>query len=421
MAKYTIEEPKFTIERPKYTIEKPSLGERAKGFISGIPGKAFRTAITPLAETITGKSLKERAIEATQPVDIRPGDPLSYISAFAKSALGGIGGEVADIATTPIAYLPLPIGRVLGKIPIRGTTLKELATKVPISKIFSKSGPAIAKYQTALQNLPARVAASRAPLIKAQQVQDPVFKVMQAVKQAGPTRAAQEKLFTAARKKQVGVLRDIGAREPGEAGFRKQLAALKGELPKVQFQGIRNKVTQTDIDDLYTMIQSNVGLDDFEKITAKHGLSKLFGESGGLVPTEGELDKLREVFSPEFIRTVLAKRPILQRMGESIGEVANIPRALMATFDMSAPLRQGVFFIGRPKQFIPAFGNMFKYFFSEKSYQGLLKDIKGRITYPLMKRAKLAITELGGKLTKREEAFMSQLPEKIPLFGKKIN
>jgi hypothetical protein len=101
-------------------------------------------------------------------------------------------------------------------------------------------------------------------------------------------------------------------------------------------------------------------------------------------------------------------------------EVLNVPRALMASFDLSAPFRQGVLMVGRPKQWIPAFKDMFKYFGSEGAYQNMLNEVKSRPTASLMREANLAITSPSKILTNREEAFMSNLAEKIPVIGKVV-
>jgi hypothetical protein len=90
----------------------------------------------------------------------------------------------------------------------------------------------------------------------------------------------------------------------------------------------------------------------------------------------------------------------------------------MATADMSAPLRQGIFLIGRPKQWMPAFRDQFKYFFNEKSYQGLMDTIKPDPAYLKARDAKLALTDMSPMLLSREETFMSNLAEKIPGFGR---
>lgn len=398
-------------------VDMPSPGKEPL-FLKNIKEHPFRSVFTPLATTITGKSLQDRALDATAPTHIKPGDPLAYWSAFAKQAGSGMAGSVADMATTPATYIPIPVGRVVGKIPFRGTTLGKVASTVPIKHILNKDVATIVKYQAALKNLPARVATSQAPLnnLKLPAVQ----KVTQAIKDAGPIRAAQEKLYTLERAKRIEKVKGVGDIIKGEKGYFAQLKQLKGELPKINFQGIRGKVSQADIDDLFNTIEVSPDLNQFEKMTAKSGLSKLFGEVGGMVPAGSELETLRRVFPEEFITTVLSKRPILQSIGEGVAEVLNVPRAIMSSFDMSAPLRQGVFLINRPRQWVPAFGKMFKYFANEKSYDNLIMDIQKRPTYKLMTESNLAITRIGKQLSSREEAFMSNLAERIPLFGRVI-
>lgn len=93
--------------------------------------------------------------------------------------------------------------------------------------------------------------------------------------------------------------------------------------------------------------------------------------------------------------------------------IANVPRALMATFDLSAPLRQGFGMIGR-KEFYKSLAPMFKMAFSEKAFRNLQADIVTRETYDNMKKSGLRLTGLGDKLTEREEAFMTTLLDKVP-------
>lgn len=108
----------------------------------------------------------------------------------------------------------------------------------------------------------------------------------------------------------------------------------------------------------------------------------------------------------------IAKKPM--SLFGNIVNVANVPRALMSTLDFSAPLRQGWGMLSRPKQFIPAFVDMFKYAFSEKAYRNLTADIITRPNYDLMKAGGLRITGLTNKLTMREEEFMTTLLDRIP-------
>jgi hypothetical protein len=246
---------------------------------------------------------------------------------------------------------------------------------------------------------------------------NPIQKITQALKEAKPIRSQQEALYSAERSKRAGQIIEAGQRVPGEQGYFAQLKALKGQLPKVQYEGIRGKLSQGDIDGVFNIVEQNQVLSPYEKISAKTGLVKLLGAEGGAVPTEGEIKLLSQVFPPDFIQEVLSKRPVMQKLFEGVEEVLNVPRAIMASADMSAPLRQGLFLIGRPKQWLPAFRDMFKYAFNEKAYQGLLEDIQKRPTFQLMKEGGLSITDIGKALSSREEKFMSNLAERIPVLG----
>jgi len=152
-----------------------------------------------------------------------------------------------------------------------------------------------------------------------------------------------------------------------------------------------------------------------DMLHAKSGLAKLFGEGGGQVPQESEIKLLQEVFGRELTKTVLAKRTLGQKLKGGAAEALNLPRSIMASFDLSAPLRQGIFLVGRPKQWLPAFGGMFKQFASERAFQEVQSSITKRPTYPVMRDARLALTEIGDSLIEREEQFMSRLGEKIPV------
>jgi len=249
---------------------------------------------------------------------------------------------------------------------------------------------------------------------------DPVQKVINILKEAKPLRGVQERLYSKARSAKLAKMEGVAQKTTGEAGFYAEKGALKGELPKVEFESIRKQIGQKDIDSLFNKVKSSSLLTEWEKIPAREGLAKIFGESGGKVPTKNEIKLLKDVFGEDFTKTILEKQPLLDKFKEAGYQLANIPRSLMASFDLSAPLRQGLFLIGKPKQFFSAFAKQFKAFASEKAYKALGDEIVSRPTYKLMRDNKLAITELGSSLTTREEAFMSNWAEKIPGIGKVV-
>jgi hypothetical protein len=110
---------------------------------------------------------------------------------------------------------------------------------------------------------------------------------------------------------------------------------------------------------------------------------------------------------------------IPKSLQNKVSEALNLPRSIMATADLSAPLRQGIFTMARnPKMFAENFGKMFKYAFSEDAYRNLKADIITSPNFNLYQKHKLALTDINQGLTGREEEFMSNWAEKIPGFGK---
>jgi soluble cytochrome b562 len=294
---------------------------------------------------------------------------------------------------------------------------KALRTKSQLTDIWNKANKPTPRFSSA-KTIPVSQVSKELPQASQEAALTAEQKIIQALKEAKPVRAEQEALYTAERKARVAKIEEVGSSVGGEAGYYAKLGQLKGELPKAQFSSIKDKVTQTEIDELFNKVEVSEKLRPLEKIAAQKGLIKLVGAHGGTVPTKGEIELLSNVFSPEMVKAIQDNRPLMTRLWSGTEQALNLPRALMATADLSAPLRQGIFLIGRPKQFVPAFGEMFKYALSEKAYKGLIDDIVKRPTYGLMRDSNLALTDIGADITKREEAFMSNLVEKIPIFGK---
>lgn len=246
---------------------------------------------------------------------------------------------------------------------------------------------------------------------------DPVQKIIKALKTAKPLRGKQEALYTAERGKRIGQAQAVGQNVAGEKGYFAQLSKLKGALPKVKFETIRGQVGQQDVDGLFNQIRDNKYITEWEKVSAQGELSKLLGAEGGELPTESGLKLLDEVFGKEFTEAVLEKRSFGAKALDVIGNVLNVPRTLMASVDVSAPLRQGWGLMGKPKEFTSAFGKMFHYLGSSKGYQEALTTIKNDANYLKMREGGLSISKEGPLLLQREERFMSSYAEKIPGVG----
>ena len=248
-----------------------------------------------------------------------------------------------------------------------------------------------------------------------------VARVIDALKTSKPIREQQEALYTKARQEKIARVLAIRERVGGEAGLKAELGALKGELPKAQFESLRGRVSPEDFDALLDDLNRAVEIGDWEKVTAKVGLAKLFGQFGGEVPTRGELSLLSKVFGPDLSREVLRHRSGAQKMGSAALELIGSTKTFRSTLDLSAALRQGVVFVGRPNLWMPAFKDMFKFFGREKALTALYADIRSRPTYRLMQESRLPLTEVDAGFTAAEEQFMfKNFAEKIPVYGRAV-
>ena len=142
----------------------------------------------------------------------------------------------------------------------------------------------------------------------------------------------------------------------------------------------------------------------------------------GIIDEMGLPTKEYMIAAKDMIDYLLTITPNLPRNDvlRMAAEATGITRALMSTADFSASFRQAIFFIPKhPILFAKSFFRQFPAAFTEKSFQRLQRDIQTDPFYSLANKGKekLAITDLGTDLTKREEAFISTIPERVPIIG----
>jgi len=196
---------------------------------------------------------------------------------------------------------------------------------------------------------------------------------------------------------------------PWEQRLRLAKRELRGELPKINFQGF-SELNDQSLQVLATHILNHPNVSRFEKIRATDALVNAL--AGNKVPTHSEITLLEHIFGKDTANglALLAVHPYRDRILSAL----NVPRSLMASFDLSAPFRQGLMISTRhPTIFARNFGSMIKAFGSEGVYHGMLDEIRARPTYPLMLEARLPITELGRDVGAREERFASDYAEKL--------
>jgi hypothetical protein len=237
----------------------------------------------------------------------------------------------------------------------------------------------------------------------------PEQRVMKGIRAADPVREAQEAAYRVERAKRFEAASKTKYVAGGEEGFHQELHHLSGEMEQLPSPySIRPKLEQADVDNLYNQVRDHPALSYTDTLHARTGLQKLLANSGASVPTRSELDVLRKVF-PEDPKA--AKKTV----SGWISDIINAPRSIMASTDLSAPLRQGLPMIHR-KEYWTAFASMFKQL-GPKAFDEVKNEIASRPSYHLMRDSGLALTDVDADLSKHEERFMSDLATKIPVFG----
>lgn len=125
---------------------------------------------------------------------------------------------------------------------------------------------------------------------------------------------------------------------------------------------------------------------------------------------QGNMIKLKSL-PPKIQRTF---RENMRRLGINALDTFNIPRVILASFDVSAPLRQGIFpTLAHPDLAADSMGKMFRALFSEKYAARIQEELLARPTVKKLVEHGLEMTDwrniqptLKGKF-KMEESFMS--------------
>jgi len=206
---------------------------------------------------------------------------------------------------------------------------------------------------------------------------------------------------------------------PTSEGFGQARASMRGEYAKAGFK-VGPEFTAEDMNGLYRRVAES-DLLPYEKLNAAGALEDLLTK-GRPNPGDYDLALVGRVFGKQFVDT-LAKRNKWVDLGL---DVLNFPRAFTASFDMSAPLRQGlVLGAGHPVRAAQAFAKMHTFFAKPGAYEGFVQSLRTAPELPLAQEAGLHLASLkvpGGKkgLAGGEEMFRSHFAEKIPVLGRGV-
>ena len=363
------------------------------------------------------------------------GDALKKLIQWGEKELARLGeGSVDDIIkrmslAAPESQAREIIAKLTGKV----------TSKIP--EVAPKEGE-VAKtvIGEVPRNLPPKVAAKLQPIPPDPlgSVRDKILLLNERVKSAI---TKQEALYRAERGGRFAKAEEaLAGAETAEAGQRAALHELKGQLPKQSYNPQDVGLTPGDKALVKDYIRLNKDYKTTERINALDGIDRLFGkfdaEGNRILPQRNQVKLINRMLGTNLPEEGKNLSLVLDAM--------NIPRATLASLDVSAGLRQNVFFLfGHPKASAKAiWGGGIKPFFGEawNDFAGvanyLLKksgstkeirknnwtkeveaSIEGMPWYDQMVDLGWPITErsaAGGKLLKREETYASKFAANIP-------
>lgn len=211
-------------------------------------------------------------------------------------------------------------------------------------------------------------------------------------------------------KEQVALLIDSldSDTRPTLSDLRTDIANLREEIKdhnlESEKKSIRNRIKT---------IQDRIKAKDFR--TVPKNLDKYDAEYKKL---KRDLDNKVYEFRVEVERDKLRRRGLLSRIYANAYEVFALPRALMATGDLSAPLRQGIVaMVGNFRTGRRAFAEMHKMALSESYYEDYHESIRDSDMYDLAVQSGLSLSGVGNNVwtTLREEQWTSKLMNRIPI------
>lgn len=134
-----------------------------------------------------------------------------------------------------------------------------------------------------------------------------------------------------------------------------------------------------------------------------------------------ERDKAKFEFEVAQEKNRLENRPMSQKTKDFMIDMFNVPKSLISSVDLSAPLRQGFLLsVAHPGSARKAFSEMFKQMASAKYQENWLAKLRQNDIYPLIRSSKLYVSEPHAKLSAREENFVSHIVNKIPGIGRLV-
>lgn len=401
----------------------------------------------PPVRLITGKEPSEETLR------LRHKEPLESFEGMPAAAqwTGRIGLDplnLIGLGVAPKAVKGLGVGAKALGMTKTATRLETIAPTFAKAEDIAAGGPLIRGAGRAI-TAPLRAATRRfAPDVpkvagvKAKAISEATLaKWAASVKKvgdflSGPVKKARyetEALYRVERGQRFGAF-ERELQEKGAKGLPGAYEELAGELPTAAHYQLpmgEEGITGEDITNILEVItQSDLRTGDkiatfnaaFEVLGVKRATMEATG--AGRAPGLMAIARLEKVLGKEFANAARSQRTLGAQARAAIVEAANLPRAVLAAYDFSAPLRQGLLVPGADfKAWRQGVGAGVRAMFDEKYADDILRSMregqagvyKGVHTEKeILDGSGVYISELGGGLGRTEEQLQSRLAQYLP-------
>lgn len=323
----------------------------------------------------------------------------------------GYYAPLADFADQTVAMIGLAKVATAARTARAGADAATIAAgakltraEVKAMKKLHKAASEVPKITVRAPNVPSPVEASTV-----------TQKLIKLIKEAKPLRNEKALLLHQDRQRKAAKLAQVQKNVRGQSLVRSTKGALKGKAPIPDFDPLNVNLSAPEIDALFNIVNTSPLAAGFNKGNATLSLDKLL--KGNLL-TKSEIANLETVFGKQLTKALFGKQSISSMIQDLSFEVINLPRAILASFDLSAAGRQGVIFsVSHPLDSMKAFGRSVRAAASleyaddiervtRNSRFGQLGDKFGIHSSPTGFTAR--------KLAEKEELYMSRIAEKIP-------
>lgn len=252
-----------------------------------------------------------------------------------------------------------------------------------------------------------------------------VKKLTELTKRSKPLRKETEALYQQEQAKRIAEYEDYLDRwykmgHSTEAAHHLALREMQGKYPQAaitsEIESIRNSLTSDEIEVLFSTIREGTYKSGYDRLNTFTALQDLLLNN---VLQRNQIAYLEKTFGSDLAAELLKKRTFGERAREFLVDLANAPRALLASGDISGLLRQGgVLSVGHPLEAVQTVNPMLRAMFSNKWEGTMDAIIRSRPHVDALIDSGLYVAprvgEVSVRLAEREEAFMSRFMNKIP-------